>query len=242
MNHVRDEARFIAQPAGFILRQGTHQDHVLILTEFVPRVDHFFDLFLGAFAGGMQPDDERIGDVRIVLLGHIDPIMVIAGDVGPLEEAGFDVLGILLRLILLRVFLLGGHRRLGPDGLLGHERLLETCRFRQFSRNDSRQFRQLQGYRVELVLHPFAAHFHFDFVARHVQVEEAQEPFTACEGFGRFLVYPQSQNPVAGFQARHVGRALRKHISNFHAQLRVISQRQNSHIRVSKSRQQAGHL
>src|SRR5258707_3104587 len=81
----------------------------------------------------MQPDDQGVCDIWVIVAGNVNPILVVFGGVGPLEQAGFELfllfLFVILAVVLLFLFLfvLGGvlflvllflffRRRLGRGG------------------------------------------------------------------------------------------------------------------------------
>ena len=117
--HFANEFAFAHQPAGLIGGARPNQDDVLIGARILPQRHESLGVLFLALADGVQPEDDGMGDVRVVVLGDVDPVFMIAGGVAALEHAGLDLLG---------VFLLrrrGRHRRCSADRLLRLQSFLD---------------------------------------------------------------------------------------------------------------------
>src|SRR5262249_55546423 len=144
------------------------------------------------FAGRMQPDQQRIGDVRIVVVRDIDPVVVIAGGIHALEQAGlclfllfivlFAILFIILFIILWILLRLGTaadclERLQGAFGrgevgqLLGHHAAV--------------LLRRRAGHHVQLrrqslgLLALLADHLQLDFLARFKLGQKVRQLFAS---------------------------------------------------------------
>src|SRR5262245_7175677 len=86
-----DELALARDPAGVIFGLGAEHDEVVLLAVFFPYFAKIARV-LAARTGGVQPDDQPVGDVRVIVLGHEDPVFVILGFVGPFQQASLHLL------------------------------------------------------------------------------------------------------------------------------------------------------
>ena len=74
---LRDEFGLARRPAARVLRLRADQDHVVVVAERAPAVGEVLDVGLLVLAERVQPDDDRVGDVRVVGVGDVDPVGVV---------------------------------------------------------------------------------------------------------------------------------------------------------------------
>src|SRR5579862_1327360 len=70
--------RFTRRPTGFILGDGTNHDEMVFLAIVAPEVADAFEVGLFVFARRMQPNDQPVGNIGVVVLGNVEPILVLA--------------------------------------------------------------------------------------------------------------------------------------------------------------------
>src|SRR5205085_2308043 len=117
LGRLAHEVGLAEQPAALVLRLRADQDQVVVGAVALPLVHERLGVLLGVLAGGVQPDDQAVGDVGVVVLGDVDPVAVVLAGVAALQEAGLGLLLFLLVLLLLGllvVLLLGRHRHRDP--------------------------------------------------------------------------------------------------------------------------------
>src|SRR5262249_50732042 len=107
LNDLVDELGVTGYPAGVVLRLRSGEDEVVLGAVILPAFLEVFNVGVLALAHGVQPDDQRVGDLRVVLLGDVNPVVLVLGIVGALDQT----LGRRLVLFLGRFVLFLAHRR-----------------------------------------------------------------------------------------------------------------------------------
>src|SRR5205823_3049029 len=107
------------QPAGFALGLGTDEDDMPLAAKVLPGLGQSFHLALAALPAGVQPEHQGVGNVRVVVLWNIGPVLAVPAGIGVFAQAGLDRLFVVvfsLRLLLFLFVVLAGLARL--PGLL----------------------------------------------------------------------------------------------------------------------------
>src|SRR5439155_13022065 len=100
------------QPAILVFRFRAQQNEVLFAAHVLPEIHERFGIPILALAGGVQPDHERIGNIGIVIFGHVHPVLMVLRGVAALQQASFGLF-VFLFLFFLVLFLLGRRQRPG---------------------------------------------------------------------------------------------------------------------------------
>src|SRR5262249_36937748 len=115
LRDLLDKLRFAGEPAPFTLGPRAQQDDVIVAAKIVPGTDHVLGVFILAFAGGVQPNHQRISNVGIVVFGNVDPVLVVARLGRALEQTSFRFLLFIFLVVLLLLLFLGRRRLSRPD-------------------------------------------------------------------------------------------------------------------------------
>ena len=228
------------RPAVHAGADGEDEQNVLFLAEFFPGRGEGFKVLLRALFRRVQPDDDGVGDVGIVFAVDVDVIGVVAVGGGQLDQALFWF-----------GFLGGAGRRLGLAGA-GFERFQRLLQRRAGRRvledgvlalgGQAGEFGELQRHRGRLAA--LGRDFQLDFRAGLLAIEKREQfvlaPHLALEIIE--LVGPEFRDAVADFQAGNVGGAFRINVADFHAELRIVAQRQDAEVGIGDDLQFADQI
>ena len=235
-------------------RLRPHQDEVAVLAELAERAGHHLGV-LAALPGRVEPDDQPVRHLRVVVVRHEHPVLAPQRLVRPLEQPRLDLLLLLVRVLLRLLLLLLEHDRPEHIRLAARTRRLllvlllllrllagpaERRRLRQLLRKRVRHGAELRGHRLDL---PAVLPLQLDLdLGRRAQL--GQDRRELGRGLDRdhrrrrlrlghrVGLRADLRDPVADLEPGRLGRAVGVHEPDQHPGLRVVPHRQDAEERV----------